>query len=60
MGSQGENRLAVVLEEEGKVMDGQTARAVLALLAKWALRRVETGAEPGEAVTGEANSLAVK
>ena len=60
MGSQGENRLAVMLEEEGKVMDEQAARTALALLAKWALRRAERTAESGEVIAGEANSLTIK
>ncbi len=35
------------------------ARAI-GLLAKWALRRAETAAEPGEVIAGEANSLVIR
>jgi hypothetical protein len=56
MGSEGTNRLATMVQEEGEVMDEQAARVALGLLARWALRtawsrrRIPDGA-PAEAVS---------
>ena len=44
----------------GDSMPSEAVARALALLAKWALRRAERTAEPGEVITEEANSLVVK